>query len=178
MKRFTDAITKAVADRNWLAATALALTMPDICGRMEHPKHESEKRYRAWWNKYMLEKYRGGPNKKVFLSGGDAYALRCAYLHEGGGKTLMQRAREALAHFYFVAPPEQDGNSVHNCLVEDTLILQVNIFCKDIIDAIETWSNDVRADQTVQERLHFMLEIHEAAAGERLLARPPPRASS
>src|SRR3979490_1483255 len=37
--------------------------------------------------KYMLERYRGAKNK-VFLSGADAYALRCAYVHEGGGKVL------------------------------------------------------------------------------------------
>jgi hypothetical protein len=60
MKRFTDAIAKAIADQNGLAATALALTMPDICGRMEHPKHGSEGRYKAWWDEYMLKYYRAG----------------------------------------------------------------------------------------------------------------------
>jgi hypothetical protein len=60
MKRFTDAIAKAITDKNWLAA-ALSLTMPDMCGRMEHPKHGSEKRYRAWWDKYMRDTYRGVP---------------------------------------------------------------------------------------------------------------------
>jgi hypothetical protein len=96
MKRFTDAIAKALADKNWLAAVALSLTMPDVCGGMEHPNDGSEKRYRAWWDKYMLKHY---PR----LSSADAYALRCAYLHEGG---LHQRARKALTQNHFVVPKE------------------------------------------------------------------------
>jgi hypothetical protein len=163
MKRFTDAIDKAITDKNWLAATALSLTMPDICGRMEHPKHRSEKRYKAWWDKYMLDRYRGGPNKKVFLSGADAYALRCAYVHEGAGKILHQRARQALTHFHFTAPNER--HSIHNVRLSSqgnaALILQVDIFCRDMIDAVDRWSNDVASNQAVRERLQSLLEIHE-----------------
>jgi hypothetical protein len=148
MKRFTDAIAKAVADENWLAATALALTMPDICGRMEHPKHGSEKRYKAWWDKYMLDRYRW------FLSSGDAYALRCAYVHEGSGEILEQRAREALTHFSFLAPNET-GIPVHNFHLSsggrNTLVLQVDIFCRDMI---------VTSNQAVQQRLQSLLQIH------------------
>jgi hypothetical protein len=168
---FTDAIAKAVADENWLAATALALTMPDICGRMEHPKHGSEKRYKAWWDKYMRERYRGGPQKVVFLSGSDAYALRCAYVHEGGGKTLDQRARQALTHFFFMAPPSKGGASVHNARAKDkgVLILQVDIFCSDIINAVGSWSKDVRTNQAVQQRLQSLLEIHDTAAAAAIL---------
>jgi hypothetical protein len=196
MKRFTNAIAKAVTDKNWLAATALALTMPDICGRMEHPKHGSEKRYKAWWDKYLLDAYRGSGNK-IFLGGADAYALRCAYVHEGGGKTLNQRAREVLTHFHFVVPSA--AYSVHNCvithdpdpnawpIIEDieklggatslrqiadalkargfnssfTLILQVDRFCRDMIDGVDRWSNDVASNQAVQQRLQSLLEIHE-----------------
>ena len=119
----------------------------------------------------MLERYRGAKNK-VFLSGADAYALRCAYVHEGGGKVLYHRAREAVAHFYLVAPPSEDGIGVHNCLAEDTLILQVNIFCRDMIDAVGRWSNDVRSDQAVQQRLQSLLEIHDMTDGLTLLAWP------
>jgi hypothetical protein len=159
MKRFTDAIAKAVVDKNWLAALALALTMPDVCGRMEHPKLGSERRYKAWWDKYMLDRYRG------FLSGGDAYALRCAYVHEGSGKILDQRAREALTHFRFVAPNET-GIPVHNFRLRqksggtDTLVLQVDVFCRDMTGAVSRWSDEVTSNQAVQQRLQSLLQIH------------------
>lgn len=169
MKRFTDAIAKAVTDKNWLAAAALSLTMPDICARMEHPKHGSEKRYKAWWDKYMAAQ--GG------LSGGDAYALRCAYLHEGGGNILYQRARKALADFHFVVPNEARGLSIHNVQVgpqgNSTLILQIDRFCGEIIDAVGRWSNDVTTNRAVQERLQSLLEIHEITRdGLSRLSRP------
>jgi hypothetical protein len=103
----------------------------------------------------MAAHYRGG------LSGGDAYALRCAYVHEGGGKILYQRARQALTDFYFVVPNEGRGISIHNVEVNSTLILQIDIFCGQMIDAVDKWANDVRTDQAVQERLKSLLEIHE-----------------
>jgi hypothetical protein len=164
MKRFTDAIAKAVTEKNWLAAAALALTMPDICGRTEHPEQYSPARYKAWWDKYMLVHYRHPvdlvtPGDVVFLSAGDAYALRCAYLHEGRGNILNQRAREALSHIHFVAPKE--GRYFHCQRVNAMLILQVDIFCREMIDAVGRWSNDVRTDQAVQERLQSLLQIHE-----------------
>jgi hypothetical protein len=98
------------------------------------------------------------------LSGADTYALRCAYVHEGGGNILNQRARQALTHFHLVAPSES-GYLLHNILVHEkgsaTLILQVDIFCRDMIGAVGRWSNDVASNQAVQQRLQSLLEIHE-----------------
>jgi hypothetical protein len=117
------------------------------------------------WDKYMLDTYRGDKNT-IFLSGGDAYALRCAYVHEGRGQILDQRARQALTQFHFVAPWQ---NVFHNCLVDRrgslTLILQVDIFCRDMIDAVRRWSDDVASNQAIQERLQCLLEIHATATG-------------
>jgi hypothetical protein len=158
VKRFTDAIANALADKNWLAAAALSLTMPDVCGGMEHPKHKPEKRYKAWWDRYMLKHC---PK----LSGADAYALRCAYLHEGG---LHQRARKAVTHFHFVVPKEgpvsrsarrfERSLRVHR---GNARVLQVDTFCRDMIDAVDKWSSDVRTNQAVQQRLQSLLEIYE-----------------
>ena len=51
MQRFIDATKAAVATGNWYAAIALALTMPDICGRLKRPqknhKRLQQKRKRA-----------------------------------------------------------------------------------------------------------------------------------
>jgi len=55
----------------------------------------------------MLDRYRW------FLSSGDAYALRCAYVHEGRGEILEQRAREALTHISFHVP-NKPGIVAHN----------------------------------------------------------------
>lgn len=171
MKRFTGAIDTAVRDQNWLAATALALTLPDICGRMEHGR-ASERRYKAWWGKYMLSHYQRADGS-TSLSSGDAYALRCAYVHEGRVDILGQRAREVLTRFRFVAP-NQLGLPVHNQRGPSSrseLILQVDIFCQEIIDAVNSWSSDVASNPDVQERLQSLLEIHEVYV-EPIPARP------
>ncbi len=34
MERFTRAIEKSIKSENWYAALTLALTIPDICGRL------------------------------------------------------------------------------------------------------------------------------------------------
>jgi hypothetical protein len=173
MKRFTDAIAKALADKNWLAAVALSLTMPDVCGGMEHPNDGSEKRYRAWWDKYMLKHY---PR----LSSADAYALRCAYLHEGG---LHQRARKALTQNHFVVPKEgvlprrHSARKVRNMVASSRArgkkprILQADTFCRQIIDALDTWSNDVSKDPAVQKLLQSLLKVHELEVHPRIYAK-------
>jgi len=108
MQRFIDAVTNGIQQKNWYGALGMALTLPDICGRLENPNMASEKRFVAWWDKYLLATYTKniGPKRiaHVFLSGADAYALRCSYLHEGSGETLNQRARDALERFHFVTP--------------------------------------------------------------------------
>jgi hypothetical protein len=167
MKRFTNAIANSLKDQNWYAALTLALTLPDACGRMEDPGVGSEARYTAWWDKYMLHHYRHpvGPKRKLhtFLGGRDAYALRCAYLHEGSADIINQRARDALTNFHFVAPKQ--GLTVHRNQMNTTLRLQVDIFCREMIEAVEAWSKDVSANQDIQKRLDSLLVIHDISGG-------------
>jgi len=122
----------------------LALTLPDICGRLENPHAKSEKRFIAWWDKYLLAKYssvvRGRPH--IFLAGGDAYSLRCAFLHEGADETVAQRARVALTKFHFITPPS--GGVLHNNQINSILQLQVDIFCNDIAQGVTQWVADTQ----------------------------------
>jgi hypothetical protein len=88
----------------------------------------------------MLHSYqqlRGGTGPLfTFLSGGDCYALRCAYLHQGEFGVLDQRARKALDEFRFTVPG--DG-LVHNNRTDGALQLQVDIFCEQLCVAVEAW---------------------------------------
>jgi len=55
-----------------------ALCLPDICGYVSDPKSSSVRdRYANWFEQYMHEKYHG------YMSGEEAYALRCIVLHNG-----------------------------------------------------------------------------------------------
>jgi hypothetical protein len=165
MQHFIDAVKSAVGQGNWYAALTLALTLPDVCGRLENPTMGSKQRYIQWWDKYLPPKYssRFGPKKElhVFLSGEDAYALRCAYLHEGSDDVLNQNARKALEKFYFTVPPPR-GNVVH-CSQQGTFLqLQIDCFCQDICDGAAQWTADTATNNDVQSRKSLLLTIHDS----------------
>lgn len=162
MERFTNAIRGSIETKNWLGALTLALTMPDICGRLEAPNQSSSKRYAAWWDRYMAKHYSffGRP---TMLAGGDAYALRCSYLHEGGSDITLQRAKVALDNFHFVAPME--GWKVHGNRINNILQLQVDVFAQQICDAATEWAQDTSGDPEIEERKTALIVIHQSMAG-------------
>ncbi len=144
MDRFTQAIEKALSDHNWYAALALALAVPDICANVCSPDERSQRRYVRWYNQYMLPKYTrcmGADGvEHVFLHGEDCYALRCALLHEGSHDISEQRAQQVIEDFNFVVPPQ--GWTVHMNQINNSLQLQVDIFCRDICSSVHQWLAD------------------------------------
>lgn len=167
MDRFVSAIRGAIDQRNWYAALALSLTMPDICGRLESPNQRSQKRYVQWCDKYLTPRYTSpvGPASvpHIFLNGDDCYALRCAVLHEGSDEIVTQQARKALESFFFVAPI--DGIVIHNNQVGSRLQLQVDIFANDICAGVDRWIIDVSADHDIAERIAALMQIHIPESG-------------
>ena len=108
LREAIEAVRRAVADRNWLAALALALTFPDLCGKVETPAARSGERYARWFDKWLASSFKvlgvGAP-REIELTGDDCYALRCAFLHEGRDDITQQQARTQLDGFIFVHPP-------------------------------------------------------------------------
>lgn len=163
MENLINSIKQSLENRNWYAGLTLALTLPDIAGKIEYPNLGSRNRFIDWFNIYILDKYRAeiGPDRieTFFLSGGDCYALRCAYLHEGSSNITGQNAREILDDFHFVSPRE---NSLIHCnRSNNKLQLQVDTFCTDIINGINTWKQNISEDAEKMERLNNLLTIHE-----------------
>ena len=158
-----EAIESSIESRNYYGALFAALCAPDICGCLQSPTDGSRVRYENWFRRYMLDKYSShiGPSRQlhVFLSPSDCYALRCALLHEGREEIAEQRAREALDRFHFVEPP-QGGGKVHLNQINSVLQLQVDIFCKEIVEAIRTWIADTKENADVQQRLRGMLRVY------------------
>ncbi|MEH6466651.1 MAG: hypothetical protein V7722_03390 [Porticoccus sp.] len=106
-----------------------------------------------------------GGQKHIFLSGNDCYALRCCLLHEGGENIEEQRAREALDNFHFIMPPP-NGSCFHKIQNNQSLLLQVDIFCNDIADAVDKWSVSDRAnEQDVEQRMQGILQIRDVSNG-------------
>lgn len=81
-----DEIKKCLEDGRFLAALALALPLPDICGKAAYPKESVGKRYIQWYNTYMTESQKSSSPYDAdmpYLSGEVAYALRNSFLHTG-----------------------------------------------------------------------------------------------
>jgi hypothetical protein len=160
---FTDAVRNSLENKNWYAALTLALTLPDICGRLEFPDKSSSKRFIHWFNDYLLDEYtlKNMWGTHVFLNGEDAYALRCAYLHQGEVNIEDQRVRKVLSEFTFVIPPE--NGVIHRNQINNLLQLQVDIFCLDICNAIEKWVNNVSSEPEIQKRAEKLMIIQQLA---------------
>jgi len=168
MKQFTDSVRNAIAQRNWYACSGLALALPDICGFLESPNDGSQRRYVAWCNQFLTPSYTRviGPSRtrRVFLSGEDCYALRCAFLHEGSDDVVRQRARRALESFVFVEPPAK--GMIHCNQSNTKLQLQVDIFCEDICAGVDQWVKTVlvvRPD--IQARITELMSIKSLEDG-------------
>ncbi len=151
-------VEEAIAEKNWYAALALALALPDICGNLENPTTTSQKRYIDWFDKYLLKIFTRniGPEAEllVFLHGTDLYALRCSLLHEGGEDISVQRAKKVLDKLIFSI------ESSHLLLIDDSiLILNVAEFCQDVCQAVDEWFNDVKSNTEIMDRINSMLTI-------------------
>lgn len=80
-------IRKALKNETYIAALALALTLPDICSQVENGVSSgNEKMYKRWIDKYMdsnsFEPPIAGFEKQTF-NGNMCYALRCKIIHNG-----------------------------------------------------------------------------------------------
>lgn len=79
-------INVSLENKAYLAALALALTLPDICGKAKYPNDNVGKRYKQWYKDYIepLEMPSNpASNDMPYLSAEVVYQLRCSFLHQG-----------------------------------------------------------------------------------------------
>ncbi|AVZ31334.1 hypothetical protein [Nodularia spumigena] len=179
MKQLKEAVRQAIAQGNWYAALATALTLPDICGWLEDPGMRVGDRYKLWYDTYIKEEYSGKYNDSdkaevIFISGEDCYALRCAYLHSGQDDISKSDA-VPLDKFQFITPSKlgesseyyavkttdfvDDGNKIK---ISRKLQLEVDKFCEDICRGVDKWEASVATRKDIQDKLGQLLTIVES----------------
>lgn len=158
MKNIVKSIYEAVESGNWYAALFIAISLPDICGKIEDPNKGSCVRYTEWFDKYLAS-YKG------FLSGKDCYALRCALLHGGSADITNQRIREVLEYFVFL-PKGPHCNLIKDSIIDGKkqsfLQLSVDTFTSDMARGVETWLQDIKDDEIIMKRCNETIKIHES----------------
>lgn len=117
----------------YLAALALSLTLPDICGKAEYPQERStSNRYIKWLNDQMMdfdglykEKNSAGYPKRAYLEGKLVYSLRCSFLHAGDTQINLDELREKDNHLTSFSLEIRDkddplylSSNTHTCLIE------------------------------------------------------------
>lgn len=87
---YIDETKKCLANGNNLAALIVALTIPDICGKVLYPNDKTAEKYKKWFDSYIgdyeqssLEKEKPESERMPYMSGDVFYKLRCSMLHEG-----------------------------------------------------------------------------------------------
>jgi hypothetical protein len=164
MNHLVEGVRESIKSGNYYSALSLAIALPDICGKLENPGLGSQKRYISWFDDNLKYKYTAiiGPSRKihVFLSGEDCYALRCAYLHEGEMDITGQKVRETLDKFHMVLP-DVNGNSYHIHQIDKALVIQVDLFCEEICQAVEVWLSRSIADPVLRLKIEALPLIRQ-----------------
>lgn len=136
-----SSIISSLDSENYVAALGMALTIPDICGKLEYPelKRETGKRYKNWYKEYINEEnssiiYPDKPFLPYIINPCDAdtaYQLRCSFLHAGKIDTeyLEKKFKDVddIDDFEFVlAIPNEAGEVFSTGQITETVIMGNN----------------------------------------------------
>lgn len=82
--QLVDDVEKALSNGCYFSALALALTLPDACGRAEYGENGIGKRYRDWCKNFCITDFADSKcsNDMPYLSEEVLYQLRCSFLHQ------------------------------------------------------------------------------------------------
>jgi hypothetical protein len=157
MKNLIESLEKSIENRNWYGVLFIALTLPDICGKIDYPNEKPSLRFIIWFKKYIEPKYTDrriqwpklsvlkDPNfdpmdlfldsnkfNYISLTGEECYQLRCAYLHEGSDDITNPKSiwGTVITKFHFRTPKyAQDGSKGGNVHnnLSNDYILQLQI---------------------------------------------------
>lgn len=173
MKEYIDSVFESLNNENYHAALFSALSLPDICGKMETPDESNGIRARRWFRENLKSKYFPefcyehlmATNSEMakhmqrdqlevlksqkFPTPFDEKAfwkLRNAFLHEASDNAGKLKIH--ITH----------GKS-HLCMINGALQLSSVKLCKDIADAASVWLDKARENPDIWERINQRAKI-------------------
>lgn len=101
----------------YISALALALTLPDICGKAEYPTDRTGTRYKKWYSNHVEPLYQFSDSSYSkdlpYLNSEVVYSLRNNFLHTGNPNIDKQRINETdcqIDHFELRLGKSLDGD--------------------------------------------------------------------
>lgn len=151
MIELIDQMLTASKNRQFHLALVAALVMPDVCGAIESPTGEaSGSKYKSWVEKWLSPKY--GDGLETSLSGDTCYYYRCSLLHQN-------RAHHPKLKFVRVAFLEpNDRITMHDCVINNVLVIDIPTFCQDMADAVSVWLDSQQANPQFKQNLQLGLQ--------------------
>lgn len=173
MKEYIDSVFESLAKENYHAALFNALSLPDICGKMETPDERNGERARRWFRENLKGKYfpescyehlmatnpemakHMQPDQLEVLKSQQLsvkfddsafWKLRNAFLHEAS-----DRAGKLKIHI-------THGGS-HLGMINGALQLSSLKLCEDIANAAYVWLEKVKENPEVWERISQRAKI-------------------
>jgi hypothetical protein len=148
MDDLIDSIRGSIAEKNSFAALFVAVCIPDICGKIQSAS--SNRHYSEWFEEFMPAVYR------KHVSGGDAYAIRCATIHQASNDLSLHAAAEKLDKYFFtpegrhlITVDNLNGDHVRRC------VISIRKYCEDIISSYGLWMSDkVENNTELKVRFH------------------------
>lgn len=127
LDRLIGDVRRALDANCYFAALALALALPDICGKAEYPKESNKKRYIKWYDEYIGQ-YENPPSEDgevemPYLSGEVVYNLRNSLIHQGTpniNKGKIKDERNQIDYFALKLEPKNKFDDSYNDCVTFT----------------------------------------------------------
>lgn len=141
----------------------MALAMPDICRSLERPDISPKttgKWYRDWVTRYIEGEYTAGRFEECKFYAQDFWLYRCSCLHAG----VDPENKKRMMKFNFTPPPGS-GHLVHLNHYDGKLQLQIDVFCRDMIAAVNRWYEEVKEDPVIINRMEGLISISSASYG-------------
>jgi hypothetical protein len=156
------------------AALALALTIPDICGLVEHPecRKKSSKRYVAWFNDHILINYAKkftseGEVSESYFDGDMCYSLRCKFLHEGNSqieaKSIIVSGNEGCSFEFrpIVGGSDSYGRAIYSvpgcgAVVVRWVTLNIAALCEALCSGAEEFYKAQNKDDFINRQLNYV----------------------
>jgi hypothetical protein len=167
-------VRRCLDSEYYRAALVLALTIPDICGLVEHPecRKKSSKRYVAWFNDHILVNYAKkftseGEVSESYFDGDMCYSLRCKFLHEGNSqieaKSIIVSGNEGCSFEFrpIVGGSDSYGRTIYSIAGHDAVTVKrvrLNIvdLCKALCHGAEQFCKTRNKGDFINHQLSYV----------------------
>jgi len=128
-------------------ALQTALILPDICGALQDDGEASGEKYRNWVRDNFCI-------KNIYIKPDEMYRLRCAVLHQN------RSTHEKIKYNQIIFTTPECNVHVHACHLGDALSLDIESFCNEMIESVESWLKEYAADTNFLQNEKLCLKLH------------------